>query len=465
MSVRNYTQNVGARVIIDGLQVSKLCADARELCGRGCYEEAENVLAPVWAGVGRRPYLSSLSDGDGAEVLLLAATVTGYVGRRRKMQGAFEQAKDLLTQSLTIFCKLGDDEGKNRALGELALWYFRERSFGNAEDFCTDALQRVAHDQPAIKADLTIKLATVIARKGDWEGSLQLLRANEALFADNASRRFVFACTEAQVAAGYAHITHDTNDAIDALRLLARSRELAAKAGHSLLKAAAEANIAAVLATLGRCEAAHNYLDSAIRYADSVNSPDLRASMNGTRARIYVAEGKGDLAYRFIKNNIADIDENEQKGLLAESLFCAGEIAVQLRRYEEARAHFVKAAEAALYVGDLPLAQKAEVGLGGIANIDSLHEAKTRTIRWRMGDDSMTGAEVFKGRLYDFLRFVKWRDGDIVLVEVFGRRYICYIFDEPPARVRLECENEDCAPQSFSEAQVKVLGVIETEEM
>src|SRR5215510_2975304 len=83
---------------------AKLCCElAKEFENRGEYDEAAEVLSVFWPRIGERPNLEGLERGMAAEVLLRTGVLTGIIGSSRQISDAQEIAKNLISESLTIF--------------------------------------------------------------------------------------------------------------------------------------------------------------------------------------------------------------------------------------------------------------------------------------------------------------------------------------------------------------------------
>src|SRR5215216_2208892 len=86
---------------------AELCCElAKDFENRGEYEEAREVLSVFWPGIGERPKLEGLDRSHAAEVLLRAGVLTGWIGSNRQIADAQEIAKNLISESLTIFQSL-----------------------------------------------------------------------------------------------------------------------------------------------------------------------------------------------------------------------------------------------------------------------------------------------------------------------------------------------------------------------
>jgi hypothetical protein len=83
---------------------AEVCCDlARDFENTGEYEAARRALRDYWRRIGEQPKLSGLEEITAAKVLLRAGVLTGYVGSKNQIEDAQESAKDLITQSQTIF--------------------------------------------------------------------------------------------------------------------------------------------------------------------------------------------------------------------------------------------------------------------------------------------------------------------------------------------------------------------------
>ena len=109
-----------------------LCELARNFSEAGEFEQAYEVLQPFWPGVLHRPETSGLADDAKAELLLRTGTLTGWLGSAKQIAGAQEAAKDLISESATIFETLGNVEKIAEARVDLAICYWREGALDEA---------------------------------------------------------------------------------------------------------------------------------------------------------------------------------------------------------------------------------------------------------------------------------------------------------------------------------------------
>jgi len=84
------------------------CQAAVELKDRGDYDRAREVMRPFWKNFGERPELEGLNPPMAAEVLLHVGILTRWIGSKNQISDAQDVAKDLISESITLFESLGD---------------------------------------------------------------------------------------------------------------------------------------------------------------------------------------------------------------------------------------------------------------------------------------------------------------------------------------------------------------------
>src|SRR5215210_2674504 len=110
------------------------CQLAKQLEETGNYDAAREAMGELWRGVGHRPVLDDLEQATAAEVLLRAGVLTGWIGSSCQIEGAQETAKNLISESITIFEVLENTEKLADAQMELGYCYWREGAFNEARD-------------------------------------------------------------------------------------------------------------------------------------------------------------------------------------------------------------------------------------------------------------------------------------------------------------------------------------------
>jgi lipopolysaccharide biosynthesis regulator YciM len=152
------------------------CQLAKDFENKGQYEEAREVLNSLWPRNSEHPNLVGLEQGVAAEVLLRAGVLVGFIGIDSQ-----EKARNLISESLTIF------EGQHyrkkiaEAQAELALCYWRTGEFNEARDLLKDALSRLTTDSE-LKAKAALRLAIVERRAASHHRALRILTKSTSLF-------------------------------------------------------------------------------------------------------------------------------------------------------------------------------------------------------------------------------------------------------------------------------------------
>ena len=113
-------------------RVQLLCAQAKELAEAGEFESARSTILEFWNRVGERPRLDGLDDCARAELLLRTGALSGWIGSAQQIWGAQEAAKDLISESASIFERLGLEEKVAEARIDLAICYWREGGYDEA---------------------------------------------------------------------------------------------------------------------------------------------------------------------------------------------------------------------------------------------------------------------------------------------------------------------------------------------
>jgi hypothetical protein len=102
----------------------------------GQLEAARQAMGELWQRIGERPKIEGLEKSTAAEVLLRVGVLTSWIGSCNQIPDAQETAKNLISESITIFESL--DYGKKILEGqsELAVCYWREGRYDEAHRDC-----------------------------------------------------------------------------------------------------------------------------------------------------------------------------------------------------------------------------------------------------------------------------------------------------------------------------------------
>jgi tetratricopeptide (TPR) repeat protein len=155
---------------------AELCCElAKEFENKGDYEEAREVLSGLWPRTDQRPIVKGLEPDIAAEVLLRVGVLTGWIGSDQ------EQAKDFISESLTIFESRKYKKKVAEAQTELALCYLRIGEYDNASDLLKLALAKLTTDGE-LKAKAVLRSAIVKRHANRLDDGLTYLTRNAPLF-------------------------------------------------------------------------------------------------------------------------------------------------------------------------------------------------------------------------------------------------------------------------------------------
>src|SRR5262245_8068790 len=108
------------------------CEAAKELEEAGEFQSAREALGDLWQGLGVKPTADDWPLEIKAELLLRTGTLTGWLGSASQVAGAQESAKDLISESASLFEQQGLNEKVAQARVDLAICYWREGALDEA---------------------------------------------------------------------------------------------------------------------------------------------------------------------------------------------------------------------------------------------------------------------------------------------------------------------------------------------
>ena len=338
--------------------VGRACKDAHKLERAGDYEGARLALQVTWCGkIGARPRLIELSVDRRAELLWRVGSLSGWLGSANQIAGAQEFARDLLTESITLFESLKEQDKRAEAMGDLALCYWRLGAQDNGR-----ALFRQAVDvaqKPETKLRTLTNASTVEISSGRYEDAVALLNAAAAFLA-KVSDDWIHGAYHYQRGLVYKKLGGTENLDHALIEYSAASMHLA-NAGHIRHVAGIENNIGFILLLVGRTAEALTHLDKAREIFVSLKDSRMVAQVNDTRARVFLAEKRYAEAERAIFAAIATFEKGEDASLLAEALTTEGSIFAGSGKYDRAREVFDRASDVAGEAGDTHLAAVAQL--------------------------------------------------------------------------------------------------------
>jgi len=329
------------------------CQLARQLELAWHFEAARDAMGDLWQRVGERPVLEGLDQATSAEVLLRAGSLTGWIGSSRQIEGAQEAARNLITESITIFEELNRPTKRSEAQIDLAYCYWREGRFDDARVYLQEALARAIDLDPETRA-------LGILRSGIVEQSTKRLHDALNLYVDNFA---LFDQLETDALKGKFHhefaiILRDLGgterqDYIDrALIEFSAASVYFDQAKLARHQACVENNLGMLYGAIGRFADAHEHLDRAQALFTRLNDRVHNAQVDESRARVMIAEGDFVKAERLVGSALRILEDGDEQALLAETLTTQGVVLAGLHRYEQAHSALDRATDIAEQAGD-----------------------------------------------------------------------------------------------------------------
>ncbi len=331
------------------------CQLAKQLEETGNYDAAREAMGELWRGVGHRPVLDDLEQETAADVLLRAGVLTGWIGSVKQIEGAQETAKNLISESITIFEAIENTEKLAEAQMELGHCYWREGSYDNARVWLNEALRRLPDTACEIKAVTLSRLATVEKVSNRLHDALQLHKQAAPLYEACGNHtikgRFHNSFANLLVILGQAERRDDYID--QALIEYAASSFHFEQAGHTRYQACVENNLGFLFSTIKRFAEAHEHLDRAQALFTQLRDKVHLSQVDDARAQVLLEEGRLAEAEKFARCAVQTLEAGGQQSLYAEALTTHGITLSRLGRFQQARLTFQTALVVAQNAGDL----------------------------------------------------------------------------------------------------------------
>jgi CheY-like chemotaxis protein len=337
------------------------CRLAKQLEEAGNYEAAREAMGDLWRGVGHHPVLDNLDQQAAAEVLLQAGVLTGWIGSCKRIEGAQEIAKNLISQSIAFFEMFQDTEKIAEAQTELGYCYWREGAFNEARDVLREALNRLIDSQSETKALALLRSAIIERTAGRLNDAFRFLTEAVPLIekSNNHALKGKFYNQLGLVLRNLGAAEH-RKDYIDrALIEYAAASFHFEQAGHTRHQARVENNLGFLFGTIKRFREAHEHLDRAQALFTSLKDKTHVAQVDDTRAGVLLAEGRVSEAEKLSRCAVQTLEASGQQSLLAEALTTHGVILARLGQHQRALSILQRAVEVAQNVDDCESAGQA----------------------------------------------------------------------------------------------------------
>lgn len=337
------------------------CLLARQLEDHGDYEAARVAMGELWHRIGESPLLEGFDDETQGAVLLRAGVLTGWIGSAKQISGAQETAKNLLSESISIFEKLRADNDVAEAQIEIAYCYWREGAFDNGKVLLRQALDHLPDSEIELRAKALLRSAIIDWSANRYDDALKILSEAAPLFnlVENhclkGSFHNQFAIVLRSVGA-----SQKRDDYVDlALIEFAAAAYHFEEAGHIRYQACVENNLGFLFWKVNRFGEAHEHLDRAqilfARLKDYLHG----ALVDETRARVLLSEGRVVDAEKAARRAVRILEDGDEPSWLAQALISLGVCLGRLKRSDEARSAFERAIECAQQAGNVESAGNA----------------------------------------------------------------------------------------------------------
>jgi CheY-like chemotaxis protein len=330
------------------------CQLSKELEDIGNYEAARDAMGNLWRGIGHGVMLEGLDKATGAEVLLRAGVLTGWLGCAKRIEGTLDVAKDLISESLAIFETLGDKLKIAEARMELGHCYWREGAFDEARDLLREALTRLPDDAVDLKAVTLSRLATVERVSNRLNDSLRLLTEAAPLF-ESSSKHTIKGRFHNEYGTVLKNLGRDErrNDYLDrALIEYTASSYHFEQARHRRYQGYVENNLGHLYSILQKFTEAHWHLDRAQALFTSLKDKVHIAQVDDTRAKVLLSEGRVSEAEKLARAASHALEASDQRSLFAEALTTHGVALARLGQYQQAQRTLQRGIDVAYEAGD-----------------------------------------------------------------------------------------------------------------
>ncbi|HEX7774415.1 MAG TPA: helix-turn-helix domain-containing protein [Pyrinomonadaceae bacterium] len=340
------------------------CERALELRDKGDYTGAQEVMRPLWNGVGDHPDIEGLHPSVAAEVLFCAGILTSLIGSRDEVKEANEWARDLLTESITYYESFQDGVRIAAVHAELGYCYWRAGALEEARIWFTEAIDHLPVEGYT-RANALFGLSVVEWSALRFKESLRILTENAPLFKkiNNHTLKGVY---HMQVGMVLRKLVSPENKAIEFSRILGEYTEADKhfKAGHNkIFRAHVLNNIGNLFCDQSNFSEAHKYLDHARRLTVNIKNKVKTAQVDESRAQLFIAERKYAEAESVARHAVKTFQKSGHQLFLAEALTTHGITLARLGNTGRARLTLQRAIEITHQAGSLNCAGIAALTL------------------------------------------------------------------------------------------------------
>jgi tetratricopeptide (TPR) repeat protein len=302
------------------------CAQAKEQEEAGNFEAARQHLSGFWQRVGERPDLKGLDDDARAEVLLRAGTLTGWIGSAQQIPASQETAKDLISESASLFEQLGSLDRVAEARIDLGICYWREGALDEARITLQEVLTQLGERETEQRLRALLNAAVVEKVSVRYRDALQIHKTAAPLFEKSANHalRGKFHNEYATVLKNIGLAEHREDYIDNALVEYAAASFHFEEAGHQRFLGVVENNLGFLFVHLGRFKDAHEHLGRARTVAVALKDQGLVAQFDDSRAKAFLGEGRNTEAEAIARASVRSLEQGGEQSLLAGALITHG---------------------------------------------------------------------------------------------------------------------------------------------
>jgi CheY-like chemotaxis protein len=366
------------------------CSLAKEFEKAGEYEKAREALSDFWPEENSPPQVELLETADRGKILLRVGALISWLGNADQAEGSQEKAKNLITQAVGIFERLGERRLLAEAQGDLALCYWREGAYDEARVTLATAVTYLSETDTELKALLLIRAGIVEVWSDRFNEALHFYNEAAPLLEESVDHALKGAFhNEFGLVFRRLAVPENREEYLDrALIEYSAASFHFEQAGNIRYLARVETNLGFLFFTIGRYKQAHSHLDRARRFFLELKDVGMVAQVDETRARTFLAEGRLADAERLVKSVVKTLEKGDEQAVLAEAVTTYGTVKARLGRYARARELFDRAIEIAETAGDLEGAGRAKLSI--------IEELSAQTSPVELASTFESGAELLQ---------------------------------------------------------------------
>ena len=304
----------------------------------GDYSRGYQLLSVFWNDFRTKPNTADLSDELVAEVFLRCGSISGYLGRSRKISNAQDVSRELLFEAKLKFIKLDSEIKIAECDNYLALTFERTGEIEKARDFLNNAFSRdVPFSHPTRLHSHVIDALLNLAEKNYqiiYQNSLML----ESHFQHCPNKTF-----QGCFYNNYGLALKNLGRTDEALDKFLTARLCFFEAGHHQYCGLLENNIARLYTANVQFKEAHNFAQKAENTFKLVGDFCRQGYALDTRANIFLAEGKYENALEFAEKGIKLLQNAENMLFLLNTYKTKIKSLIHLKKFPEADQTFEKA--------------------------------------------------------------------------------------------------------------------------